>query len=296
MSWIRDSTLNWIQRLAVKIVKSGQIPRHVAFIMDGNRRYANKKNVEKVEGHTQGFYKLTETLQWCLELGVPEVTVYAFSIENFKRSKEEVDGLMDLARKKFQGLLDERDKLMENGVCIRVVGNLSLIPEDVQKLIAEAMIITKDNSKAVLNLAFSYTSRDEITQAVKDVVDGVKSTELLVEDINEDLINDCLYTHKSPEPDLLIRTSGEIRLSDFLLWQITSTCIYFAEVLWPEFTVWDLLAAVLYYQRCTYDLRLVAKKVESKHLICNNRITSYICNVYKQRQMFIENISQTAVQ
>ncbi|XP_046751782.1 dehydrodolichyl diphosphate synthase complex subunit DHDDS [Diprion similis] len=293
-TWIRENTLNWIQLMAVKVLKTGSVPKHVAFIMDGNRRYANKNRVKKVDGHTKGFDKLTETLQWCLELGIPEVTVYAFSIENFKRSEEEVNGLMELARKKFQNLLDEREKLMEHGVCIRVIGNLSLLPKDVQKLIAEAMIITKNNNRAFLNVAFSYTSRDEITNAVKDVVGGVERGDILTEDINEELISECLYTNHSPEPDLVIRTSGEVRFSDFLLWQTTCSCIYFTEVLWPEFTVWDLLAAVFYYQRCYTDLETMKYTRRSIFLNNNNsnsRVNNFVSELQRDREIMLKIMS-----
>lgn len=288
MSWIRESTLTCLQYLAVKILRSGRIPKHVAFIMDGNRRYANKQHVEKVQGHMKGFDKLAEALQWCLDLGIPEVTVYAFSIENFKRTKEEVNGLMELARQKFQRLLDEKDKLMEHGVCVRIIGNLELIPNDVRKLIAEAMIITKNNNKAFLNVAFAYTSRDEITHAIKDILRGVNDADLLPEDINEDLITKCLYTYNSPDPDLLIRTSGEVRLSDFLMWQVSNSCIYFADVLWPEFSAWDLFSAVFYYQRCQIDLETITKAQNiTEH---NSRVTNYLDKLYHERQTMLQNL------
>lgn len=249
MSWIRDSTLNWIQLLCVKVVKSGTLPKHIAFIMDGNRRYAQKNNVQKFVGHSHGFEKLADTLQWCLDLGIAEVTVYAFSIENFKRSQEEVDALMELSRQKFQRLLSEKDKLMELGVCIRVIGNLALLPQDIQKLIAQAMILTKDNKKAFLNVAFAYTAREEMAQAVQTVVSGVEHGTLQLSDVTQQLLANCLYTSASPDPQLLIRTSGEVRLSDYLLWQASCSCIYFADILWPEFSIWHLLAAILKYQR-----------------------------------------------
>ncbi|XP_063225620.1 dehydrodolichyl diphosphate synthase complex subunit DHDDS [Bacillus rossius redtenbacheri] len=254
MSWIRESSLSWLQSFCIKVIKCGPMPKHIAFIMDGNRRFAQKNHIKKIDGHTKGFDKLAETLQWCLDLGVPEVTVYAFSIENFKRSAEEVDALMQLAREKFQRLLSEKDKLMEHGVCIRVIGNLSLLPPDVHKLIADAVIMTRDNSKAFLNVAFSYTARDEITAAVRTVASGVGSKALSLDDVDEALISGCLYTGCSPDPDLLIRTSGEVRFSDFLLWQICCSCIYFTDVLWPDFSFWHMLAAVLYYQRCHAQL------------------------------------------
>lgn len=221
MSWIQEENkLTWFESFAINIIKCGPIPNHVAFIMDGNRRFATKSNMDKAEGHMKGFDKLSETLQWCLDVGVNEVTVYAFSIENFKRSKEEVDTLMRLAREKFARLLEEREKLNERGICIRVIGNLKLLPKDIQKTISEAMLLTKNNNKAVLNIAFAYTSREEITNSVKTIFEGVEQNELEVEDLNYALIDECLYTNKCSVPDLLVRTSGEVRFSDFLLWQV----------------------------------------------------------------------------
>ena len=218
--WVSQSNLRWYHKFLINILKAGKVPRHIAFIMDGNRRFANKERIGKAEGHSKGFDKLSETLQWCLDIGVSEVTVYAFSIENFNRSKEEVDTLMSMAREKFSMLLKERDKLHERGICIRIIGNLKLLPVDIQQTIAEAMLLTKGNSTAILNVCFAYTSRDEIAHSIKDIVKGVKDEDLKTEDISEDLITECLYTRHCTEPDLLVRTSGEVRFSDFLLWQV----------------------------------------------------------------------------
>ncbi|XP_016104578.1 dehydrodolichyl diphosphate syntase complex subunit DHDDS-like [Sinocyclocheilus grahami] len=147
MSWIRERQLSFLERLTANILKAGPMPKHVAFIMDGNRRFAQKAHVERQEGHSQGFEKLAETLRWCLNLGIHEVTVYAFSIENFKRSKEEVDGLMELARQKFSRLLTEQENLEKHGVCIRVLGDLTLLPADLQQLIAKSVVATKAHNK-----------------------------------------------------------------------------------------------------------------------------------------------------
>ncbi|XP_072404291.1 dehydrodolichyl diphosphate synthase complex subunit DHDDS isoform X2 [Chiloscyllium punctatum] len=214
MSWIQEAELNPVERLCASILKVGPMPEHVAFIMDGNRRYAQKCRVEREQGHSQGFEKLAETLRWCLNLNIREVTVYAFSIENFKRSKEEVDGLMELARQKFTRLLEEQENLKKHGVCIRVLGNLTLLPVDIQELIAQAVLATQ-----------SYNN-----------------------DLSESLLGKCLYSSSSPDPDLLIRTSGEVRLSDFLLWQTSHSCLVFQPVLWPEYSFWNLCQAVLQYQ------------------------------------------------
>ncbi|XP_010134488.1 PREDICTED: dehydrodolichyl diphosphate synthase isoform X3 [Buceros rhinoceros silvestris] len=209
MSFIREGELTFIERFFANILKAGPMPKHVAFIMDGNRRYAQKCHVERQEGHSQGFEKLAETLRWCLNLGIREVTVYAFSIENFKRSKEEVDGLMDLARQKFSRLLEEQ---------------------------------------CFLNVCFAYTSRHEICNAVREMAWGVEQGLLEPSDVSESLLEKCLYTSNSPDPDLLIRTSGEVRLSDFLLWQTSHSCLVFQSVLWPEYSFWNLCEAILRYQ------------------------------------------------
>lgn len=147
----------------------------------------------------------------CLELNIKEVTVYAFSIENFKRTKDEVDALLSLAKEKFIKLLDEREKLMEKGIRIRVIGNYQMLPEDLQKLIADVMLMTCENNKSVLNVAFAYTSRDEITNSLKTIVQGVENGELKVEDLTDSLIDECLYTRNCSDVDLILRTSGEKR-------------------------------------------------------------------------------------
>jgi len=264
MSWFPQQKRTWLERLCCKVLCAGATPRHVALIMDGNRRFAKKCSIEKIEGHVQGFNKLAETLEWCLDLGIKEVTVYAFSIENFKRPKEEVDGLMDLAVEKFKKLLEEKDKLMEQELCVRVIGNLSLLPKDLQKIIAEAVLLTKTNNRAILNVCFCYTSREEISTAIREIAHGVKEGKLRASDCSEELIEKCLYTNKSPHPDLLIRTSGEVRLSDFMLWQCAYSSLAFVKVLWPEFNIWHLFAAVLMFQ---YNLpTLEAAKLRSIEL------------------------------
>lgn len=268
--WVRESNLLWYHRWIIKVLKAGPIPQHVAFIMDGNRRFARKENIAKAEGHSKGFDKLSETLQWCQDIGIREVTVYAFSIENFKRTKEEVDTLMNLAREKFKKLLEERDKLHERGICIRIIGNMSLLPVDIQQFMAEAVLLTQNNKEAFLNVAFSYTSRDEITHSIRTVAEGVRDGQLEEDDIDEEVLTKCMYTKHCSDPDLLVRTSGEVRLSDFLLWQSSSTVIYFTETLWPEFNIWHLFGAVFYYQRCHWqtsairDVLLTGTEPETK--------------------------------
>lgn len=222
MSWIRDHTLSWLQRLSLAVLRGGPIPHHVAIIMDGNRRFAVKSNMRKVEGHSKGFDKLSEVLQWCLDIGIYEVTVYAFSIENFKRTKEEVDQVLKLADEKFAKLLEEKDKLKELGIRVRVIGNMDLLPDTLKAKIAEATLETKDHDKAVLNVALAYTSRDEMTHSMISILDGIERGELTESDVDDHLLSKCLYTNERPTADLLIRTSGETRISDFLLWQVSN--------------------------------------------------------------------------
>uniref|UniRef100_A0A131Z3L3 Alkyl transferase n=1 Tax=Rhipicephalus appendiculatus TaxID=34631 RepID=A0A131Z3L3_RHIAP len=249
MSWIKQTKLTWLQSVAVRVLKAGKVPSHLAVIMDGNRRFARKQNMRSVEGHVQGFDKLAEVLYWCSELGVTEVTVYAFSIENFKRSKDEVEGLLDLALQKLRNMLNEMDKIHEHGVCIRVLGNLSYLPVELQKVVAEVVHQTQANSRCFLNICLSYTSRDEICKAMQELATGVEKGVLSSNDVSEAALSHAMYSRKSRDPELLVRTSGEVRLSDFMLWQSSRSVIEFTTVLWPEFTIWHLLAAILYYQR-----------------------------------------------
>lgn len=238
-----------------RVLKQGPIPHHVAFIMDGNRRFAREQNINRSHGHLKGFERLAKTLDWCLELGITEVTVYAFSIENFKRSQEEVDGIMDLAREKFIKLIAEKDKLMEHGVRVRVLGKLTMLPEDLQITIAYAEEMTKDNNKAQLNVCMAYTSREEMCHAMREAAEGVQRGILQEDDLSEDVLEQCLYTSQSPSPDLLLRTSGEVRLSDFLLWQSSYAVLSFMPVLWPDFSVWHLYVGVLHYQLNYYAVQ-----------------------------------------
>lgn len=249
MRWLRQVHLTWFQLLCIRILKCGPMPKHIAFIMDGNRRFAEKNMMRKVDGHRSGFVKMSETLQWCIHFGIREVTVYAFSIDNFKRSKDEVDGLMNLARENFKNLLDEEGNIMANGVRIRLLGNIDMLPDDVKKLAAKITYMSKDNAKVFLNIAVAYSSQFEMVTAMRDIVQGVENKELKPYQVTEEIISKCMYTSDMPNPDLLVRTSGELRFSDFLLWQISGTCVYFTKQLWPEFSFWNFFMSILYYQR-----------------------------------------------
>lgn len=245
-SFIIASTLNWLSRKPV--------PNHVAFIMDGNRRYAKSLGLEKIQGHVSGFDKLLNILEWCLKLKIKTVTVYAFSIENFKRPKHEVEGLMSLAEEKFIEFLEHESLVMQHGVKVRILGNLQLLPKKVKRAVANVMLHTKDNSNALLNICFPYSSKEEITRLTQNTVIALKSGKLKGSDIDYQFLSNCLYT-RGNEPDLLIRTSGETRLSDFLVWQLRFACLQFVPVLWPDLTLWDLVWCILRFQTSAPSLR-----------------------------------------
>lgn len=254
MTWVVEQRRTWAEWVALRVLRVGPVPTHLAIIMDGNRRYARREQRETLAGHTQGFHKLTEVLSWCRDLGVTHVTAYAFSIENFKRSKSEVNGLMELAAEKFSKLLEEQDKLAEHGVCINVLGDISLLPSHIQQMAARAILATRHNNHFFINLAMAYTAREEIASAVHELAQGVAEGSLQASDVTEEALEACLYGKGNREPDLLVRTSGEHRLSDFLLWQSAYSCLFFTHVLWPDFSIWHLFGAVFFYQRQYHTL------------------------------------------
>lgn len=241
----------WYERWCGSILKAGVLPRHVAFIMDGNRRYAKRNEVTRAAGHLAGFESLAGVLESCLDMGITEVTVYAFSIENFNRSQEEVDCLFDLCREKFSILLEGRQHqlLMENQVCVRIIGDITMLPKDLQKMLARVVLNTRLHSRAVLNVCLAYTSRNDMASAVRACAKAVADGQLEPEDVTDSVISRAMMTNQMPDLDMLLRTSGEVRLSDFLLWESSHSCLVFDKVLWPDFSIWDLYKAILMYQR-----------------------------------------------
>jgi len=211
-------------------------PRHIAVILDGNRRYAKKKGLEPWKGHEAGAEKVRDLLKWCQEFGVKELTLYTFSTENFNRSKIEVEFLMNLLKREFNRLKDGKE-IHENKVRINVIGNYGLFSKDVQQIFKEIMEKTKDYDNYILNFALGYGSREEITQAVKKIADKAVKGEIGIEDIDENLISRNLYLKN--EPDLLIRHGGEKRISNFLLWQLSYAEFIFLDKLLPEMTKED---------------------------------------------------------
>ncbi|MFH1848262.1 MAG: isoprenyl transferase [Candidatus Omnitrophota bacterium] len=220
-------------------------PKHVAIIMDGNGRWAKKKRLPKIMGHREGVESIRDVLGACEDLGIKYLTLYTFSTENWKRPKKEVDALMGLLEAQLDS---ETEKLNRNNVRVNAIGRLRGLPPRVQEKLQRSMELTKKNTGVVFTLALNYGGRTEIIDAVKNILDKAAPGKPSREDIDEKLIARHLYTRDMPDPDLLIRTSGEMRISNFLLWQISYAEIYVTEKFWPDFRKQDLRAAVAEYQ------------------------------------------------
>ncbi|MGI6204771.1 MAG: isoprenyl transferase [Anaerovoracaceae bacterium] len=225
-----------------------RIPAHVAIIMDGNGRWAEKRHLPRVMGHNAGMESMTEIVRRASDLGVKYLTVYAFSTENWKRSKEEVSGIFKLLVKYVDLELDE---LCENNVKVRIFGDYEGMGEAVKDRLDRTLSETKDNTGMEFNICLDYGSRDEITKAVRSVAEDVKAGRIMPEDITEDTISAKLYTGLAgvPDPDLIIRTSGEVRLSNFLLWQCAYSEMLFTPVLWPDYTPEEFEKSLEEYQK-----------------------------------------------
>jgi len=222
-----------------------KLPQHLAIIMDGNGRWAKQKGFLRTIGHENGATAVKRTVEQCARLGIPFLTLYAFSTENWNRPKFEVDMLMKLLVK---ALKKEVKSLHENNIKLNAIGNLDLLPTSVRKELTEVLDKTKDNTRLTLTLALSYGSRNELVEATKVLCDKVKNNIISIDAIDESVINKHLYTHNLPDVDLLIRTSGEQRISNFMLWQIAYAELYFSEVLWPDFSNEHLHKALETYQ------------------------------------------------
>lgn len=215
--------------------------RHIAIIMDGNRRWAKNKGLPSAIGHKKGVDALKKTVYACDDFGIKYLTVYAFSTENWNRKPEEVDFLMNLLGKTIQNELKE---LNDNGVVISFLGDLTKLSPKLQEILYHAIDVTKDNKGVNLQIAFNYGSRAEIVNAVKNISEKVKNGEMDVDDITENVVSKALYTSSIPDPDLLIRTGGEVRISNYLLWQIAYSEILIVDEFWPEFDKESLASAV----------------------------------------------------
>ena len=227
-------------------IKKFPYPKHIAIIMDGNGRWAKNRGKLRIFGHENGTKSVKNIVETCSNLGIQCLTLYAFSTENWNRPKLEVKTLMSLL---ISSLKRESDKLEKNNIRLNPIGNLNLLPLKVSKELFQVVETTKSNSGMVLNLALSYGSRDEIINCVKEIGEKIKNNLISFEKIDETVINQHLYTQNLPDVDLLIRTSGEQRVSNFLLWQIAYAELYFTKVLWPDFTEQDLYKAIDNYQK-----------------------------------------------
>lgn len=226
-------------------LKKGNVPKHVAIIMDGNGRWAQEQGEERVFGHISGVHSVRESLTAAAAIGVEYLTLYTFSTENWNRPQEEVDALMDLLVRTIAG---EVDSLNENGVRLQTIGDTNSLPEGCLDELNKAIKETSNNKKITLVLALSYSSRVEIVNAMKQIAEESIQKNIAIDEINEELISSYLNTAKIPDPDLLIRTSGEERISNFLLWQIAYSELYFTNTLWPDFKEENFYKAILEYQ------------------------------------------------
>ncbi len=223
-----------------------RLPKHIAIIMDGNGRWAKQKGKMRVFGHRNGVKAVRDTVEGAAEIGIKALTLYAFSSENWNRPKSEVDVLMNLL---VSSLKKELKLLQDNNIKLQAIGNLEKLPKKAKKELEEVIEITKNNSHLILNLAISYSSKEEIVNAFKKISKKIVNNELTIEEIDENIINNHLYTRNLPDVDLVIRTSGEKRISNFLLWQIAYAELYFTDLFWPDFRKSHLIEAILDYQQ-----------------------------------------------
>ena len=240
-------------------ISKNRLPRHIAIIMDGNGRWAKKRLLNRINGHRKGIDVARDTVRHCRELGVEYLTLYTFSKENWNRPAIEVQMLMKLLESHLKG---ELPTLLENNIRFKAIGSIQDLPAGVRKVVDELETKTAHNNGMVLFLALSYGGREEITRAARVLAARAADGTLSPDDITEDLFQGCLYTDGAPDPDLLIRTSGEMRISNFLLWQLAYTEIHVTDVLWPDFTREDLLAAIRDYQGRERRFGLVKEQEE----------------------------------
>lgn len=225
------------------------LPKHIGIIMDGNGRWAKKRNLPRYKGHIEGAKTFRKIGEFAADLGVKCLTFYAFSTENWKRPQEEVNAIMELFREYLKEADERSAENEEKGITLRFIGDKKGIPEDIAALMSHIENISSDKSKVVLNIAINYGGRHEIVNAVREIAEKVKSGEMDVRDIDENTISSYLYTKNLPDPDLIIRPSGECRLSNFLTYQSAYSELWFSDVLWPDFTEDDLVLALREFER-----------------------------------------------
>ncbi|MDB4170508.1 MAG: isoprenyl transferase [Polaribacter sp.] len=228
-----------------RLINLQNVPKHVAIIMDGNGRWAKSKGMSRVFGHKNALTAVRESVKAATKIGVKAITLYAFSTENWNRPKMEVDALMSLL---VHSLNKELKDFQKNGVQVNAIGGIENLPPKAQKVLKGVLSDTKNNTRIILTLALSYGSREEIVNTIKNISKKVVNKELLIKEINENTINNHLYTFNLPDVDLMIRTSGEQRISNFLLWQMAYAELYFIDILWPDFREAHFYDAIIEYQ------------------------------------------------
>jgi undecaprenyl diphosphate synthase len=251
------------RKIQEELKRSGEIPTHIAIIMDGNGRWAKRRGLPRVAGHREGVKSVRDVVEACAQLGVKYLTLFAFSTENWRRPKEEIDTLMKLL---IKTLRSETEKLHKNDIKLMAIGDIDSLPKEVRQELKEAMEKTKNNKRMVLNLALSYSGRWEIIEAVKEIARDVKKGKVKIEEIDDKLFSNYLKTAGIPDPDLLIRTSGELRISNFLLWQIAYTELYITNCLWPDFRRKHLYEAIRDYQRRERRFGMTSEQIKKKGL------------------------------
>ena len=227
-------------------LKKHKLPKHIAIIMDGNGRWAQEKGYTRIYGHNKGVISVQKIVEESLSLGIQYLTLYAFSVDNWNRPKKEIGTLMDLL---VDSLKKEFEKLIKNNIRLNTIGNIKTLPKKVQDEIIRVSNKTKNNTKMILTIALSYGAREEIENVIKNIAREVKNNTISIENVDHSIINKHLYTQNLPDVDLLIRTSGEQRISNFLLWQIAYAELYFTDVYWPDFGKKDFYKALFNYQK-----------------------------------------------
>lgn len=249
------------EKLQNELKKSGEIPKHIAIIMDGNGRWAKKRGLPRVAGHKRGVDTVKDIVEACAEIGVKYLTLYTFSTENWKRPKEEVSTLMRLL---LNSLRDRVDELCENDIRLTTIGDTDSLPYEVRKQLKADIERTKNNKKMILNLALSYSGRWEIIEAVKKISRAVEKGDLKPDEINEQLFSKFLTTKDLPDPDLVIRTSGEFRVSNFLLWQIAYSEFVITDIYWPDFNRHHLYESIRAFQKRERRFGKVSEQIKKE--------------------------------
>jgi undecaprenyl diphosphate synthase len=254
-----EKATGYDKKLQDRLLEGGTIPQHIAIIMDGNGRWAKRRSMPRVAGHREGVNSVRDIVEACGQLGVKYLTLYAFSTENWKRPTEEVSMLMRLLLK---ALRDERDRLHENEVQLKAIGDIAALPQDVQNELLDAIEMMRSNKGLTLILALSYSGRWDLTNGFKRILRDLREGKLREEDVSEELLGHYLSTRDVPDPDLLIRTSGEFRISNFLLWQLAYSELYISDEYWPSFRRKHLYAAIADYQKRERRFGMTSEQIE----------------------------------